>query len=113
MDSITLKTEPNKVVMYGFDTRQSFKEGSIDAYLEAEYNHIWSGHKSHILQHDDDFWKDLVESEPHPLWKDMGVIQFKNYINEFENFNTAKESGLSAIEKLTESNYILIVETKG
>jgi hypothetical protein len=110
MDSITLKKESGRVVtMMGFDR---LNEYMIEWDKTKPIEHIWSGSKEYISLKDEDFWKELVESEPHPLWKDMGVIQFKNYINEFENFNTAKESGHSAIESLKGNNYILIVETK-
>jgi hypothetical protein len=107
MDSITLKSELGKVVrMYGFNDENEHFHQTIKYFPEQLGEVKASGIKKLFLDKDESFWKELVEKEGIPY-----VDYFKDYIN-----NTwirfAKESGLSAIESLSENLYILIVETK-
>jgi hypothetical protein len=104
MDSITLKSELGKVVtLMGFNR---LNEYMIEWEKIRANNHIWSGAKEYISLKDESFWKELVEKEGIPY-----VDYFKDYKNDTW-IRFAKESGLSAIESLSENLYILIVETK-
>jgi hypothetical protein len=105
MTSLTLKKESGKTVtMYGF-------KGKYDWQKHIEYNpkseEIFFGSKDSLLHRDEEFWKPLVRKH-----ESYSFDAFQSYDCSGWFENTAKESGLSAIEKLTENNYLLIVETK-
>jgi hypothetical protein len=102
MDSITLKTEPNKVVMYGFIDHEEWTLTCMKKIWQIK----WFSNKDRLLEKDEDFWKELVWSNP------MVSDCYKDYQRKYSFCRFTVTSGHSAIDSLSENLYILIVETK-